>query len=99
MDLNYRRSVDLREIAGGLVVDLDADGNIVGIDVALASKKLDLGPLESVSLPGIATKITWRRRGYTAGVTHRRDRPYGPVSATRQVDWGCGSSAGGLGWG
>jgi uncharacterized protein YuzE len=57
IDLNSRPSADSREIADGLVVDFDADGNIVGIDVDHASKKLDLKTLETVSLPLSTTKI------------------------------------------
>ena len=51
MDLNARPSVESREIADGLVVDFDAEGNIVGIDIDHASKKLDLSKLETESLP------------------------------------------------
>jgi len=51
MDLNARPSAESREIADGLVVDFDAEGNIVGIDIDHASKKLDLSKLETESLP------------------------------------------------
>ncbi len=51
IDLNARPSVESREIADGLVVDFDAEGNIVGIDIDHASKKLDLSKLETESLP------------------------------------------------
>jgi len=51
MDLNTRPSAESREIADGLVVDFDAEGNIVGIDIDHASKKLDLSKLETESLP------------------------------------------------
>jgi uncharacterized protein YuzE len=33
IDLNARPSVDSREIQDGLVIDLDAEGRIVGIDI------------------------------------------------------------------
>lgn len=55
--LNSRPSADSREIADGLVLDFDAAGNVVGIDIDGASKKLDLKTLETTSLPDIATKI------------------------------------------
>lgn len=38
--LNARPSVDSREIQDGLVIDLDAEGQIVGIDIQHASKLL-----------------------------------------------------------
>ena len=57
IDLNSNPSADSREIADGLVIDFDAEGNIVGIDVNHASKKLDLRTLEAVALPLSTTKI------------------------------------------
>lgn len=58
IDLNSRPSADPRVIAEGLVIDFDAQGNIVGIDIDHASQKLDLQTLEAVSLPAPATKLT-----------------------------------------
>jgi uncharacterized protein YuzE len=40
-----------REIVEGLVVDLDAHGNVVGFDIDHASKKLDLSKIETIALP------------------------------------------------
>lgn len=57
IDLNSRPSVDSREISEGLVLDFDAAGNVVGIDIDQASEKLDLKSIETVSLPVLATKI------------------------------------------
>lgn len=57
IDLNSRPSADSRQIADGLVIDFDAEGNIVGIDIDHASQKLDLKTLEAVSLPALATKL------------------------------------------
>jgi uncharacterized protein YuzE len=57
IDLNSRPSADSREVADGLVIDLDAEGNIVGIDIEHASQKLDLQTLEAVSLPTLATRL------------------------------------------
>jgi uncharacterized protein YuzE len=34
-----------------LVADLDADGNVVGIDIDHASRKLDLSKVETIALP------------------------------------------------
>jgi len=57
IDLNSKPSADTREIADGLVLDFDAAGNVVGIDIDHASEKLDLKTLETTSLPTTATKI------------------------------------------
>jgi len=51
IDLNEKTSVDSDEIAPGVVVDLDEDGNVVGIDFHHASKLLELTKLEATSLP------------------------------------------------
>ena len=57
IDLNSKPGADSREIAEGLVVDFDAQGNVVGIDIDHASEKLELNTLETVSLPALTTKI------------------------------------------
>jgi uncharacterized protein YuzE len=57
IDLNSRPSADSREIAEGLVIDFDTEGNIVGIDIDHASQKLDLNSLEATSLPPLTTKL------------------------------------------
>jgi uncharacterized protein YuzE len=49
IDLNDRPGVDAYEVIHGLVVDLDADGRPVGIDIQHASRDLDLQ-----TLPGLA---------------------------------------------
>ncbi len=56
IDLNSRPSADSCEIANGLVIDFDAEGNIVGIDIDHASHKLDLTTLETVSIPALTTR-------------------------------------------
>jgi uncharacterized protein YuzE len=58
IDLNSRPSADSREIADGLVIDFDAQGNIVGIDIDHASQKLDLKTLETVSLPTLTARLS-----------------------------------------
>jgi uncharacterized protein YuzE len=55
IELNATPSADSREIADG--VDFDSDGNVVGIDVDHASKKLDLGSLETEALPATRMRI------------------------------------------
>lgn len=39
------------------MVDLNAKGEVVGVDIDLASKHLDLTTLETVALPLRATKV------------------------------------------
>ncbi|NUM82338.1 DUF2283 domain-containing protein [bacterium] len=51
LDLSEKTSADSQEIAPGVVVDFDAQGNIVGIDIDGASKIIDLSRLEANSLP------------------------------------------------
>ncbi len=56
IDLNARPSVDSREIQ--VVIDLDAKGQIVGIDIQHASQVLDLATLETESLPAASLKLS-----------------------------------------
>jgi uncharacterized protein YuzE len=42
IDLSERPSVESREISEGVVLDYDASGNLVGIDIDNASTKVDL---------------------------------------------------------
>lgn len=51
IELQARSGVEVREIASNLVVDLDADGNVVGLDIDHASKHLDLSKVETIDLP------------------------------------------------
>ena len=44
-------SVETREIADGLNVDLDSRGNVVGFDIDHAAQRLDLATLETQELP------------------------------------------------
>ncbi len=51
IDLVNRASVESREISEGVVLDYDTDGNLVGIDIDNASRKLDLEELVLTRLP------------------------------------------------
>ncbi len=42
IDLSSKPSKESREISDGVVLDYDAEGNIVGIDIDNASRKIDL---------------------------------------------------------
>jgi len=51
IDLADRVGTDSQEISDGIVLDLDADGHPVGIDIDQASKHLSLGKLNLKGLP------------------------------------------------
>lgn len=51
IDLAERPSTDSQEIAPGVVLDFDAEGNLVGIDIDHASKIVNLTRIEAQSLP------------------------------------------------
>ena len=42
IDLSSKLSVDSREVSDGVVLDYDADGNLVGLDIEQASHKLEI---------------------------------------------------------
>lgn len=52
IDLSERPSVESREISEGVVLDYDASGNLVGIDIDNASTKVQLKELILSKLPG-----------------------------------------------
>lgn len=51
IDLVDRPSTESRNVAPGVILDFDADGVLVGIDIDHASQKLDLSRVETVALP------------------------------------------------
>jgi uncharacterized protein YuzE len=53
IDLSEQPSVESREISEGVVLDYDAAGNLVGIDIDNASRKVDLKKLTLNKLPAI----------------------------------------------
>jgi uncharacterized protein YuzE len=56
IDLSTRPSADSREVADGVVLDFDAEDDIVGIDIPQASLKLDLKTVETRDLPAVNLK-------------------------------------------
>ena len=50
IDFRSEASTDAREITDGVVVDFDASGRIVGIDIQHASERLDLETVEADGL-------------------------------------------------
>lgn len=58
IDLSSKPSTDSREVAEGIVLDYDSEGNLVGIDIDNASKKLNLTELIINKLPVPTHKIS-----------------------------------------
>ena len=52
IDLSEQTSTESREVSEGVVLDYDARGNLVGIDIDNASAKVDLGTLTLSKMPG-----------------------------------------------
>ena len=51
IDLSEQASVESREISEGIVLDYDADGRLVGIDIDNASNKIEMKKLILSKLP------------------------------------------------
>jgi len=51
IDLSEKVGAESKEVSPGVVLDFDQDGNIVGIDIDNASKKLNLNELILTKLP------------------------------------------------
>ena len=55
IDSSQKTSVDSQEIAPGVVLDFDAEGHLVGIDIDQASQIADLSRLEVEALPKLSS--------------------------------------------
>jgi len=51
IDLTSKPSTESQEVSEGVVLDYGADGNLVGIDIDNASKKLELKEMRLSKLP------------------------------------------------
>ncbi len=51
IDLSEQSSVESREVSEGVVMDYDAEGRLVGIDIDHASRKVELKRLVLSKLP------------------------------------------------
>ena len=58
IELSSKASADSQEISEGVVLDYDAAGNIVGIDIDNASRKVDLKEITLSKLPAEVGKLT-----------------------------------------
>ncbi|ULO24818.1 DUF2283 domain-containing protein [Methylocystis sp. SB2] len=57
IELKSGPGTETREVVSGLNVDIYASGDVVGLDIDHASKKLDLTTLETISLPVRVAKV------------------------------------------
>jgi uncharacterized protein YuzE len=51
IELKPGPGAETREVVEGLNVDIDAAGEVVGLDLDFASKRFDLSRLETIALP------------------------------------------------
>jgi uncharacterized protein YuzE len=51
IDCSGKPSADSREVSDGVVLDYDKEGNLVGIDIDNASRKLDLSQVATTHIP------------------------------------------------
>jgi uncharacterized protein YuzE len=51
IDLSAKPSAESREVSEGVVLDYDNQGNLVGIDIDNASRKLDLSQVVTSHIP------------------------------------------------
>ncbi|HZU50840.1 MAG TPA: DUF2283 domain-containing protein [Sphingomicrobium sp.] len=57
IELKGEPGAETREVAAGLNVDLNAQGEVVGFDIDQASRHLDLTTLETIALPLRQTRV------------------------------------------
>ncbi len=58
IDLSSKPSVESREISEGIVLDYDAEGSLVGIDIDNASHKIDLKEVILSKVPAEVQTLT-----------------------------------------
>ena len=54
IDLASKPSAESREVSEGVVLDYDKEGNLTGIDIDHASRKLDLRELVTSHMPAVS---------------------------------------------
>ena len=57
IDLMEQPSVESQEVSEGVVLDYDAKGNLVGIDIDNASQKVQLDRLVLSQVPGAVERV------------------------------------------
>jgi uncharacterized protein YuzE len=58
IDLSSKPSAESKEISEGVVLDYDANGNLVGIDIDNASSKIDLKEVILSKIPAEVESLT-----------------------------------------
>jgi uncharacterized protein YuzE len=58
IDLSSKPSAESKEISEGIVLDYDAEGNLVGIDIDNASRKIDLKEVILSKIPADVEALT-----------------------------------------
>jgi uncharacterized protein YuzE len=58
IDLSSKTSTESREITEGIVLDYDSEGNLVGIDIDNASRKVDLREVILSKIPAEVQAVT-----------------------------------------
>ncbi len=58
IELSEKPGADVREVAPGVVLDFDAEGQLVGIDIDRASSVANLSRLDVESLPLAHVSLT-----------------------------------------
>ena len=72
IDLSERPSVESREISDGVVLDYDAAGHLVGIDIDNASTKVELHRFVVSKIPASVETIAGNVRASAAARSHLR---------------------------
>ena len=57
IDLSHKPSAESREVSGGIVLDYNGRGNLVGIDIYHASVKMDMNEVVLGRLPAEMTHV------------------------------------------
>ena len=58
IDLSSKPSIESRKITEGVVLDYDSEGNLVGIDIDNASRKVDLKEVILSKIPAAVQAVT-----------------------------------------
>ena len=57
IDLSETHSAESREVSEGIILDYDGTGNLVGIDIDNASRKVQLKQLVLINFPSQVTTV------------------------------------------
>lgn len=97
IDLSEHPSVERREVSEGIVLDHDAEGNRVGIDIDTASRQVQLSEVELSGLHGEIRRRAGQRllqlsarhaSGFSPGVITEVQAPRAWLSRPPQVNQG-----------